>query len=42
MEFEEDQLPGSQVVHAVDLDGEYVPAEHTLQAPIDVAPAVPL
>jgi hypothetical protein len=38
-EFEADQLPGSQVLHTLDADREYVPAEQTLQ---DVAPAVPL
>jgi hypothetical protein len=39
VEFEGDQVPGSQVLHAVDADEKYVPAEQTMQ---DAAPAMAL
>jgi hypothetical protein len=41
-EFEGDQLPGSQVVHTAEAGDEYEPAEQTLQALIDSAPAMVL
>ena len=41
VELEGDQLPGSQLVQAVEADGEeYSPAEQTLQVLTDTAPTV--
>jgi hypothetical protein len=42
MEFEGDQLPGSQIVQLPEEGDEYEPAEQTLQALIDSAPVVAL
>ena len=35
-------MPGSQVLHAVDADEKYVPAEQTMQEVTDAPPAMTL
>lgn len=42
VEFEGDQVPGSQVLHTTDAGEEYVPAEQTLQEVTDAPPAMTL